>query len=165
LRARLFPGMLLDACAGAAALPIGRTSRFPKRSRSRTRRYFGGRSSPLIQPDALPDLSGSPRSQLSHCNVRPLTPEGSTRVMLAPHFGQVGRSACPMACICRQIRWPVHSKWNSAERIIFLRMELPLHGLLHLSRKKRPQLGGKLRPPLGASCVWAISTRSHNQLS
>ena len=152
MRARLFPGMLLDAGAGAAALPIGRTSRFPKRSHSRTRRYFGGRNSPLIQPDALPDLSGSPRSQLSHCNVRPLTPEGSTRVMLAPHFGQVGRSACPMACICRQIRWPAHSKWTR-RRYNFSADGAAASRPPSFIKKETAQLGGKLRPPLGASCV------------
>jgi hypothetical protein len=102
-----------------------RRSRFRKGATSRTRRYFGGRSSPLIQPDALSDLSGSASSQFSHCNVRPLGPEGSTKVMLPPHFGQGGRSVCPMACIWHQIHWPVHSKGNSAGRIIFPRMELP----------------------------------------
>jgi hypothetical protein len=56
----------------------------PERGASRSRRYFGGRSSPLVQPEALSDLSGSAGSLFSHCNLRPWAPEGSTGPVEAP---------------------------------------------------------------------------------
>lgn len=49
-----------------------------QRGASRSRRNFGGRSSPLVQPEALSDLSGSAGSLFSHCNLRPWAPDGST---------------------------------------------------------------------------------------
>jgi hypothetical protein len=59
-----------------------------------TKCYLGGRNSLLIQPDVLSDLSGSAGSHLSQCNVRsPLPPVGGAGIRIAPHFGQVTRSA------------------------------------------------------------------------
>src|ERR1700733_11513415 len=84
------------------------------------RGYFGGCNSPLLtHPEALSDLSGSPASHFSHWNVRrPLLPEGGTKIRVAPHLGQVGRSVCPTTPICRRIWRPVHSKYKAPERII-----------------------------------------------
>src|SRR5665213_1977326 len=68
--------------------------------------YFGGCNSPLLtHPEALTDLSGSPASQFLQRNVpRPLPPEGSTIIAVAPHWGQVVCAICPTAVTCRRIQ-------------------------------------------------------------
>jgi hypothetical protein len=46
----------------------------------------------------------------------------------APHLGQVSRSACPMALSVAPDRPAVHSKGNSAQRILFPRLVHALGG-------------------------------------
>src|SRR5258707_9395995 len=57
------------------------------------------RAKPTLDPAiALSVFIGSGRSQSKHCNVRrPEPPAGSVKVRLAPHLGQVGRPASPIA--------------------------------------------------------------------
>jgi hypothetical protein len=123
-RDRLFKNEQFSAqCIGFGRKPVREIRRPLKR------RYFGGCSSLLIQREALSDLSGSPGSHFSQWNARrPLPPGGSLRIRSAPHLGQVGRSVCPTASICRRIRWPVHSKFQLAGRIIPLTCMPPMEG-------------------------------------
>src|SRR5258706_9229927 len=68
-------------CFESPTVPKNVTCRLQRRSggaacqkgaaASRSRRYFGGRDSPLLQPEPLSDLSGSAGSQFSHRDLRP----------------------------------------------------------------------------------------------